>query len=179
MPASVFYPVSGIGQSPAPAASSGAAIGRPIGVRMDRAFLGFGLLAPFRRDLKGDFAAAGEEALVRSCVGQVLGTRCASPDGRLQGELPWRPAFGSLLYLLRHRNLDETTSQLARVYAAEAIERWEPRYRLREVRLSTESSIAGGPLDILRVRVLGAIVSSNIAGNQILTQNAAVDVQVR
>jgi hypothetical protein len=37
-------------------------------------FLGFGLLRPFQRDLRSDFAAAGGERLIRSAVGQILGT---------------------------------------------------------------------------------------------------------
>jgi len=37
-------------------------------------FLGFGLVRPFQRDGRADFAAAGGEQLVRSAVGQVLGT---------------------------------------------------------------------------------------------------------
>ena len=41
---------------------------------MANEFLGFGLLRPFRRDRKADFAAAGGEALLRSAVGQILGT---------------------------------------------------------------------------------------------------------
>src|ERR1044072_5522330 len=64
-------------------------------------FLGYGLITPFRRDLKNDFANAGGVELVKSCVSQILGTRAASDY--VQGELPWRPRFGSLIYLAKHR----------------------------------------------------------------------------
>ena len=40
----------------------------------DHSPFGFGLLRPFQRDRRSDFAAAGGERVVRSAVGQVLGT---------------------------------------------------------------------------------------------------------
>lgn len=180
MPASVFYPVSGGGGSTSNSGTTDSGgTSRPYGQQGNRAFLGFGLLAPFQRDLKGDFAAGGDEALVLSCVGQVLGTRCSTPDGRHQGELPWRPEFGSLLYLLRYRNLDDTTTQLARVYAADALQRWEPRFKLRDVVILNEASIPNGSIDTLRTRVFGDVITANVAGNQVLIQNVSTDVQVQ
>jgi hypothetical protein len=53
-------------------------------------FLGFGLLRPFRRDLKADFASDGGERVIRSAVGQILCTMAGSEF--TQGELPWRPS---------------------------------------------------------------------------------------
>jgi uncharacterized protein len=88
-------------------------------------FLGFGLLRPFRRDQKADFAAAGGGALIRSAVGQILGTVGSSDF--TQGELPWRTEFGSLLHLLRHQKNDRVLQELARVYVVDALKRWEPR----------------------------------------------------
>ena len=88
-------------------------------------FLGFGLLRPFRRDQKTDFAAGGGEAVVRSAVGQILGTIGSSDF--TQGELPWRTEFGSLLHLLRHQKNDRILEELARVYVVDALKRWEPR----------------------------------------------------
>jgi len=45
---------------------------------MSNEFLGFGILRLLRRDKKNDRAADGGEALVRSAVGQILGTMAAS-----------------------------------------------------------------------------------------------------
>lgn len=89
-------------------------------------FLGQGLVRPFRRDQRSDFANAGGRALVKACVGQVLGTRADSASGA--GELPWRTEFGSRLHLLRHRNqTDEAFYALAVTYTRDALQRWEPR----------------------------------------------------
>jgi phage baseplate assembly protein W len=91
-------------------------------------FLGAGLLRPFRRDAKSDFASGTGVALVSACVGQVLGTKATSAYGA--GELPWRPEFGARLHLLRHKNNRETLGDLALVMVGEALRRWEPRARV-------------------------------------------------
>ena len=80
---------------------------------MAQEFLGFALLRPFRRDLRSDLAAAGGADVIKSAVGQVLGTVGASDF--TQGELPWRTDFGSLLHLLRHQKNDRVLQELARV----------------------------------------------------------------
>lgn len=89
-------------------------------------FLGTGLLRPFVRDKKNDFANDSGVALVQSCVGQILGTRAGDPNGANQGELLWRPNFGSRLYLLRHAR-DEVIEALGSVYVKDALTTWEPR----------------------------------------------------
>lgn len=81
-----------------------------------------GLLIPFRRDQKNDFASGTGEALERSKVTQVLATEGATP--RSAGELPWRTNFGSALHLLRHQRNDEALGELARVYCRDAIRNW-------------------------------------------------------
>jgi phage baseplate assembly protein W len=90
---------------------------------------GRGVITPFRRDGKGDFANADDIRLVRSNVRQVLYTVAASATS--QGELPWRPEFGSVLELLRYRNLDEVTVELARTYLVDALKTWVPRIRVK------------------------------------------------
>ena len=94
--------------------------------------LSFGLLRPFRRDQKADFAASGAEQVIRSAVGQILGTVGSSDF--TQGELPWRTEFGSLLHLLRHQKNDRVLQELARVYVVDALKRWEPRVVVTAVR---------------------------------------------
>lgn len=91
---------------------------------------GSGLVAPFRRDGKGDFVHAADITLVRSNLMQVLHTIGSS--GSTVGEIPWRPEFGSLLHLLRYRNLDETTIALAQTHVLDAIKRWLPRVRVKK-----------------------------------------------
>lgn len=95
------------------------------------AFLGSGLLRPFLRDQKNDFAAGSGADLVAACVGQVLGTKRTTPNGT--GELPWRPEFGSALQELRQQNNDDVLGDLGVVYVGEALRRWEPRARVTSV----------------------------------------------
>lgn len=110
-----------------------------------------GIVQPFRRDLS-DFAVGAGANTLRSDIEQVLLTRCSVPGQ--PGEVPWRPEFGSALTLLRHANLDEATADLARVYVAEAIGRFVPRFRLHRVDIDLKPEantlsirVAGAPLD--------------------------------
>jgi phage baseplate assembly protein W len=96
----------------------------------------FGLVRPFQRDGKSDFTAAGSERLIRSAVGQILGTVGGSDF--TQGELLWNTSFGSLLHLLRNRKNDAALQELARLYVVDALKRWEPRVQVTSVQLSRE-----------------------------------------
>ncbi len=126
-----------------------------------KAFLGHGLATPFRR-AAADIANASGEELVRSCVSQVLGTVGASAYS--QGELPWRTDFGSLLHLLRHKNIDDATQALARQYVTEALRQWEPRVRVRSVVFSRDGVI-------LYIRLRYDIIAANSPGNQVVVPN--------
>lgn len=130
---------------------------------MSNEFLGFGLLRPFRRDRKADFAAAGGEALVRSAVGQILGTMASSDF--TQGELPWRTEFGSLLHLLRHQKNDAVLQELARVHVADALKRWEPRVQLTSVQVTRERDRGE---NVLAIRLRYNIISANVPGNNVI-----------
>ena len=92
--------------------------------------LGNGLLRPFQRDQKGDGASAHGARLVESAMGQILGTRASSEFS--QGELPWRPECGSLLYLIQHRENNSTLDELARTYVIQALQRWERRIKVTD-----------------------------------------------
>jgi phage baseplate assembly protein W len=129
---------------------------------MAQEFLGFGLLRPFRRDRKADFAAAGGEALVRSAVGQILGTMASSDF--TQGELPWRTEFGSLLHLLRHQKNDAVLQELARVHVADALKRWEPRVQLTSVQVTRERDRGE---NVLAIRLRYNIISANVPRNNV------------
>jgi uncharacterized protein len=126
-------------------------------------FLGFGLLRPFRRDLRSDFAAAGGEQVIRSAVGQILGTVGASEV--TDGELPWRTEFGSLLTRLRHQRNDYVLQELARVYVVDALQRWEPRVRVTEVGVTRERQDGE---NVLAIRLRYDVIESNAPGNNVL-----------
>ena len=97
-----------------------------------------GLLIPFRRDRKRDFASGAGEELLRSKVVQALMTEGATP--RSSGELPWRTGFGSGLGLLRHQRTDTVLKELARVYVRDALPRWVPSARLVSLEVVQEDA---------------------------------------
>ena len=130
---------------------------------MSNEFLGFGILRLLRRDKKNDRAADGGEALVRSAVGQILGTMAASDF--TQGELPWRTEFGSLLHLLRHQKNDVVLQELARVHVADALKRWEPRVHLTSVQVTRERDRGE---NVLALRIRYNIISANVPGNNVI-----------
>jgi uncharacterized protein len=148
--------------------ASGAASASPLD-----AFLGFGLITPMRRDGRGDWANAGGIELVKSSIRLIIGTR--GPFGTIQGELPWRTAFGSATHVLRHRNNDEDLEEFARIYVIEAIERWEPRAKVTDVVVSREETPFGKPT-LLRIVVFFRLIQKNVRGNQVLLEEHSVEV---
>jgi phage baseplate assembly protein W len=136
-------------------------------------FLGYGLLRPFRRDGRSDFAADGGEAVVRSAVGQILGTIGSSDY--TQGELPWRTEFGSLLHLLRHQKNDRVLQELARVYVVDALKRWEPRVVVTSVVVARETQDGE---DVLAIRLRYNVISTNVPGNNVVLSGLEQSVHV-
>jgi hypothetical protein len=90
-----------------------------------------GILAPFQRDQKRDFASGSGDTLLASKVLQALMTEGATPQS--SGELPWRTSFGSGLHVLRHMRNDAALSELARIYVRDCLKRWVPGAKLVEV----------------------------------------------
>ena len=136
-------------------------------------FLGLGLLRPFRRDQKADFAAGGGEQLIRTAVGQILGTVGSSDF--IQGELPWRTSFGSLLHLLRHQKNDHVLRELARVYIVDALKRWEPRVVVTAVQVAREQKDGE---NVLALRATYNVISTNTPGNNVLLSGVEQTVLV-
>jgi len=107
---------------------------------LERAHLGGGaIVRPFRRDLKNDYARGRGTPRLRSRIGQILGTE--------EGELAYDSSFGSRLHLIRHRNLDETTIELARYYVEDPLRRFEPDARVTLVDVTERAQ--GNGLDVL------------------------------
>lgn len=107
-----------------------------------------GIITPFRRDQKNDFANGGGKALLRSHLQQILGVRAGNEV--IQGEYRWRSDFGSLLELIRHRPNDVTTRELARTYVITAVSRWTKSLRVTGVDL-VELDTNDGNVLVLRV----------------------------
>ena len=86
--------------------------------------MNLGILTPFRRDRKNDFASGTGDELFKSQVIQVLMVEADTPKS--SGELPWRTSFGSAVHLARHHRNDAVISELVRVYARDVLKRWFP-----------------------------------------------------
>ena len=98
-----------------------------------------GLLAPFRRDRKRDFASDDGDDLLASKVLEVLATEGAT--ARSSGELPWRTAFGTPLQLLRHQNNDVALAELARIYVRDAFRRWLPDAEVVRITVDRDGAV--------------------------------------
>lgn len=131
----------------------------------DTRFLGFGLVAPFRRDRKLDFTSAGGAELVRSSVGQILSTKGATEFS--EGELSWRTEFGSALHLLRHQNNDDVLQELARINVVDALINFEPRLRVTDVQVTRETQDGE---NILAIRVRFDVIDQNVPSNDVLLE---------
>lgn len=102
----------------------------------------FGQTWPLRRDQVNDFATASESEMISADLELLLGIECTGP--KAVGELPWRPELGSLIYMLRHRNLyDEATTEFVRTYSADAVARWYPAVRITKVTIQPEKDQDG------------------------------------
>ena len=128
-------------------------------------FLGNGILRPFARDQKQDFANGSGAELVGRSIGQVLGTRATGPTS--QGELPWRPGFGSLLYQLRHENNTVLLRETARVFARDALRRWEPRAEILAIDIVEPETVTA--LNRVTLKVRWRPIGQNVPGNEVTT----------
>ncbi len=95
-----------------------------------RDFLGSGWKFPPRLDSRGRIALVHQEHDVEEAIRLILATN--------KGERPMRPEFGSDLFLLQFMSNDASTAGLASRYVREALEMWEPRIEVREVRSAAD-----------------------------------------
>jgi len=99
---------------------------------------GRGIVCPFQRDGKGDFANTAGMRLLKSDIGELVGVIGSSPTE--PGELPWDPDRGSRIRALRHRRLHlEMTRALAEQYTATPIRVYERRVRVGPVTVDRET----------------------------------------
>lgn len=169
--------VSWILETPVPPAPPSEDVTAPAVTRADASSpLGYGLLRPFRRDQKADFAAAGGIELVKSAVGQILGTLAG--NNRISGELPWRTDFGSQLMLLRHRNNNLALADIAKAWIVEALQRWEPRVQITSVKITQEEAVPGEGRNVLLVRLRYNILTKPAAGNSVILPDVSQTVTI-
>lgn len=95
-------------------------------------YLGAGLTVPFYRDSNGDFANSVGLDMIDSSLMIIFGTLCAGPTNH--GEVPYNQELGTLLPLLRHRNInDENTQQLGVHYTMDKVPQNEKRVKAKEI----------------------------------------------
>lgn len=133
-------------------------------------FLGNGLVAPFQRDANNDFKAAQDLENIKSCVSQILATKCSSQTS--QGELPWRSEFGSLLHTLRHRNQTVVMKELAKHFVRDALARWEPRVQVVGVAILADPEQPR----VLFMRVVFHVIDANVPTNRVIFPNQVLDL---
>jgi len=107
---------------------------------------------------------------VQSAIGQILGTEAESET--TQGEVAWRPDFGSKLRMLRHRK-GRIVVEMGRAYILEAIRRWEPRITITKVEATFDSQER-----LVAFRVSANLIKENVPGNRVFafTNDVSVDV---
>jgi phage baseplate assembly protein W len=93
---------------------------------MSEAFLGTGWAFPIQIDDTGGIRMRSREEDIREAIGIVLGTRL--------GERVMRPEFGSALADLVFDPNDANLAGRIEFFVRKALERWEPRIALKEVR---------------------------------------------
>ena len=99
---------------------------------MSEAFLGTGWAFPIQIDDTGGIRMRSREEDIREAIGIVLGTRL--------GERVMRPEFGSALADLVFDPNDANLAGRIEFFVRKALERWEPRIALKEVRARPEGA---------------------------------------
>ena len=91
-----------------------------------KAYLGTGWASPLRVNLQGSIQLSSAERNIEESIWLILRTDL--------GERVYRPEFGSRLSELTFAPMNTQTLLLIRLYVQEALEMWEPRIELDEVR---------------------------------------------
>ncbi len=90
---------------------------------------GCGIICPFQRDGKGDFANASGLSLLKSDVAELIGI--IGPTVQQPGELPWNTEVGSRVLLMKHRGQHaEMVRATAEQMVSAPVRMWEKRARV-------------------------------------------------
>ncbi len=103
-----------------------------------RDYIGTGLTFPFSINLQGGIRLSSDHQDVREAIWIILRTEL--------GERVYRPNFGCRLSELAFAPLNTRTLFLIKLYVQEALEIWEPRIYLDEVRVDPDPVV--GRVDI-------------------------------
>lgn len=92
-----------------------------------------GILRPFRRDQKNSFAVGSGETLLKSLLGQVLGTVAGDAENR--GELAWDTDYGSRLHILKHSMNRPARDEIAKALVISVVRRYMPNVVVTRTRV--------------------------------------------
>jgi uncharacterized protein len=110
-----------------------------LGTDQPRMYLGTGLAFPLQLSVQGGIQLRSEDQKVKESIWIILRTGL--------GERVYRPNFGSRLAELAFAPLNRDTLLRIRLYVLEALQTWEPRIWIDEVR--TEPDPIRGRVDIV------------------------------
>lgn len=99
--------------------------------RQPQQHLGTGLAFPLKVNVQGGLQLSSEAQKVKESIWLILRTDV--------GERLYRPTFGCRLSELAFAPMNSDTLLRIRIYVQEALETWEPRIVLDEVRTETDS----------------------------------------
>ncbi len=116
-------------------------------------FLGSGLTIPLRRIGASGFLTASGVPLVRACIRQIIGTN--------QGELRWRPKFGTQLLRYKHKPNNESLEELIKDDIMTALSSLEPRINQVDVRVNREGNRT-------IATITWSVIDKNNPSNQVL-----------
>lgn len=103
-------------------------------------FIGRGFPFPLRIDARGSMVLVGGIEELERSMAMVLSTA--------PGERPFRPRFGCAIWELMFDPVNENTMGLMQMYVEEALQRWEPRVEVEEVRCIPDNDSAQVQIEI-------------------------------
>jgi phage baseplate assembly protein W len=98
----------------------------------DKEFVGQGLAFPLQVNPRGELALVTGPTDIEQSIGIILGT--------IPGERVMRPGFGCRAWELIFEPNTAATSSLLIMYVRQALEFWEPRISLNDIRVSRDEN---------------------------------------
>jgi phage baseplate assembly protein W len=98
----------------------------------DKEFVGQGLAFPLQVNPRGELALVTGSTDIEQSIGIILGT--------IPGERVMRPNFGCRAWELIFEPNNAATSSLLVMYVRQALEFWEPRISLNDIRVNSDNT---------------------------------------
>jgi phage baseplate assembly protein W len=105
------------------------------GLNVDQRIIGRGFGFPMGVDSRGAMRMSQGAEDIAEAIRLILGTA--------PGERRMRPEFGCNLHDMVFAPMNETTMTAIRYHVTQALERWEPRIELNEVRVEPSTDLEG------------------------------------